>query len=470
MDPEHSASRLRENSHRETVFECCDETAHRPRLQNRIGALGGRSYHLRKVRKTVGAALAEPGGAGPFNRVSKQPAGGCPHLGGRHLGRRNRIGQPAATRGQCVAVEHGRIVQPLIGERALPYPSPLNGHDMRILGARRRRIQRTPETAEKVLRIDPGCGLDSNFEQISRLARHAGHADFTGPLRPQRGRKRSVRISEPPRNDLELGPRGRECVGRGNHHSHRPAGGPAHFSGHPMTRPHPHRRHAASAARRLWRFGRRPMTPSGPVQHFASGRRGRRLSELGEWCKHHLETLDRQIAGDQQPVARRVVPVLPVPHDLLTGRRLDRLNRASYRVCERCAPPQGRAQLFLLETVGRSVVLRQLLEDDLFLFVVRNRFDLRPREHAGHQLGRGHRIIARDEREVDRRLLAGEGVHIGGQIFKRLGDPTLVEIVEAIEEQMLEVVGETTHSRRFVLRSCGHGNGHENRPRPGARP
>ena len=50
----------------------------------------------------------------------------------------------------------------------------------------------------------------------------------------------------------------------------------------------------------------------------------------------------------------------------------------------------------------------------------------------------------------------------------RKGD--LVEVVEAIEEQMLEIVGEPAHSFRFVLRTRRYSNSHQNRSRTGARP
>jgi len=57
-----------------------------------------------------------------------------------------------------------------------------------------------------------------------------------------------------------------------------------------------------------------------------------------------------------------------------------------------------------------------------------------------HELGRGHRIFPRYEREVNRSLLARKSVHVGRKQLEGLGHPTFVKGVKSIEEQVLEVV------------------------------
>jgi hypothetical protein len=102
--------------------------------------------------------------------------------------------------------------------------------------------------------------------------------------------------------------------------------------------------------------------------------------------------------------------------------------------------PHDSAEPLLFEPVGRRVVLGELFENDLFLLFVHCRPDGGSGEHAGHQPGGGDRVVARYEREVDRRLLAREGVHVRRKTLESLGDTSLVELVEAVEEQMFEVV------------------------------
>ncbi len=121
--------------------------------------------------------------------LAEELASRCSDLGGGHLGRCHRLSQIPTTRGQRLAVENSGVVETLIVERPLTRPGSLNGRHLGVIRTPGGTIQRPEEATQELFRFDPDLGLDPDFEEVAGLPRQANHAEVTGQIRNQGGRR-----------------------------------------------------------------------------------------------------------------------------------------------------------------------------------------------------------------------------------------------------------------------------------------
>ena len=103
------------------------------------------------------------------------------------------------------------------------------------------------------------------------------------------------------------------------------------------------------------------------------------------------------------------------------------------------------------ELLRRVLVHRDLLEDDLALLV-----DLHERgreDHVRHDVERRLDVVVGDTREDDGVLARGRGVELGAHRVERLRDRLRVEAARALEEQVLDEVGDARAVVALVARA-----------------
>ena len=155
------------------------------------------------------------------------------------------------------------------------------------------------------------------------------------------------------------------------------------------------------------------------------------------------ELLDRlvlQVPGGRHHDRGRQVSRIVVGGDRVHRQRRHHVAAADHRPPERMVAEHGRRQ-HVVDLVLRLVLVhRDLLEHDLALGLevgIRG-----AQQHVPHHLERAIEVLVEEVRVQDRRLLAGGRVHVGAEAVELLGDLLGRELLGALEQHVLEEVGD----------------------------
>jgi hypothetical protein len=149
-------------------------------------------------------------------------------------------------------------------------------------------------------------------------------------------------------------------------------------------------------------------------------------------------------------VARRVGAAV-VTGERATADRGDDLRRADDRPPERMVGEDCLREEIVHELLRRVLVHRDLLEHDLPLLV-----DLGERggeDHVGHHLERRLDVMIRDAGVDDGVLAGGRSVQLGAHGVERLGDLLRVEAARALEQEVLDEMGDAGALGALVARA-----------------
>ena len=193
---------------------------------------------------------------------------------------------------------------------------------------------------------------------------------------------------------------------------------------------------------------RRSRRPAGGLAGVCRRRRPAAVAPLLE-RRHDALVLDVARRGEND--VRADVCALVVAEERAPRDRGDHLGAADHRATERMRAEDGLRREVVDDVLRVVVDHRDLLEHDLALGVdVRQR---RGEHHVRHHVERHVEVIVGHARVDDRRLARRGGVELAAHRVEQLRDLHRVVALGALEEQVLDEVGDAGLGNRFVARA-----------------
>ena len=161
---------------------------------------------------------------------------------------------------------------------------------------------------------------------------------------------------------------------------------------------------------------------------------------------------DPDVAGHRDDEVLRRVPGAVVAVQVGQADASDRLGAPQDRRAQGMAPPEGADEHLVDEVVGIVVSLAELFQDHAPLDLDVHGVERGRQDQVAHQVERlGKPGVERVDVEA-RVLLRREGVHVAAEPVDLPGDPNRRPAAGALEEDVLQEVGDPLPRRRLVTR------------------